>query len=57
MEQVVAVIPHGKQGLVFVVHTGVRDKHRGLRLIYPSQGMAQLFGDVTIRHWRHYQPT
>ena len=29
----------------------------GLRSIYPSLDMRQLFGDVTMGQWRHNQPT
>ena len=28
----------------------------GLRAIYPSLGMIQLFGDVTMGQWRHNRP-
>ena len=51
-------LPH--QGVVdfySLVHVGVRDKRRGLRSIYLSLGMRQLFGDVTMGQWRHNQPT
>ena len=40
-----------------LVHPGVRDKPRCLRSIYPSLGMRQFFGDVTMGQWRHnYDP-
>ena len=35
------------------VHSGVWDKRRCLKSIYPSLGMRQLFGDVTMGQWRH----
>ena len=50
-------LPH--QGVVDIyslIQAGVRDKCQGSPSIYPSLGMRQLFGDVTIGQWHHSQP-
>ena len=47
-------LPH--QGVVdsySLVHPGMRDKRRVSEIVYPSLGMRQLFGDVTMGQWRH----
>ena len=38
---------------ICLVHPGVPDNAGCLRSIYPSLGMRQLFGDVTMGQWRH----
>ena len=41
-----------------ISYTRVYETSAGeLRSIYPSLGMRQLFGDVTMGPWRHSQPT
>ena len=43
---------------LFVSYTRACETSTGcLRSIYPSLGMRQLFGDITMGQWRHNQLT